>query len=50
MAEKGENFLKQFRDETTMQLRKVTASQFIDVWSHYDADGNFFFLNIFLIK
>ncbi|CAD5117349.1 DgyrCDS6133 [Dimorphilus gyrociliatus] len=25
-----------------MQLRKVTASQFIDVWSHYDVDGNGF--------
>lgn len=39
--EKASNFLRQFRDgENRQQLKKLNASQFMEVWSHYDADGN----------
>lgn len=33
------NFLRQFRDKDTRQLKKFTATQFMDVWNHYDSDG-----------
>ena len=40
-AECGEqiNFLKQFRDANSRQFRKFTASQFMEVWNHYDTDS-----------
>ncbi|XP_076449191.1 calbindin-32-like [Babylonia areolata] len=41
-GEKAENFLRQFRDLDTRELKQVTAGQFIDVWNHYDRDGNGF--------
>ncbi|XP_074645406.1 calbindin-32-like isoform X2 [Tubulanus polymorphus] len=34
------NFLRQFRDSNTKQLKQVTAQQFQEVWNHYDTDGN----------
>jgi Ca2+-binding EF-hand superfamily protein len=34
------NFLAQFRDEKTKKLRNFTATQFAEVWNHYDSDGN----------
>lgn len=34
------NFLRQFRDKETREFRQITASQFMDVWNHYDSDGN----------
>jgi Ca2+-binding EF-hand superfamily protein len=35
------NFLRQFRDvDGSRQFRQFTATQFMEVWSHYDADGN----------
>jgi Ca2+-binding EF-hand superfamily protein len=34
------NFLSQFRDEKTKKLRNFTATQFAEVWNHYDSDGN----------
>ncbi|XP_052232085.1 calbindin-32-like isoform X1 [Dreissena polymorpha] len=47
MAEKGDckpvdkkNFLRQFRDKETREFRQITASQFMEVWNHYDSDGN----------
>ncbi|XP_052817172.1 calbindin-32-like isoform X2 [Mya arenaria] len=51
MAEKGElkqenksalqrNFLRQFRDKETREFKQISASQFMDVWNHYDSDGN----------
>jgi len=43
MAEKdpnSSNFLRQFRDSETRQLKKFTATQFMEVWNHYDEDGN----------
>lgn len=40
MSEKSRNFLRQFRDKDTRQLKKFTATQFMEVWNHYDNDGN----------
>ena len=37
--DKASNFMRQFRDPTSRELKKLTASQFLDVWSHYDKDG-----------
>ena len=36
---KKENFLRQFRDEQSKELKQLTAAQFIEIWSHYDTDG-----------
>ena len=33
------NFLKQFHDERSLQLRRLSAVQFSEVWMHYDKDG-----------
>lgn len=33
------NFLRQFRDTQSRQFRQFTASQFMEVWNHYDLDG-----------
>ena len=33
------NFLKQFHDERSLQLRKLSSVQFMEVWKHYDKDG-----------
>jgi hypothetical protein len=33
------NFLRQFRDVSSRQFRKFTATQFLEVWNHYDSDG-----------
>ncbi|XP_076470339.1 calbindin-32-like [Babylonia areolata] len=37
-----ENFLRQFRDLNTREFKRITAGQFMDVWNHYDTDGNGF--------
>ena len=34
-----ENFLRQFRDEQSKELKQLTAAQFMEIWSHYDTDG-----------
>lgn len=34
------NFMRQFRDSETRELTKLSANQFMEVWSHYDKDGN----------
>jgi len=49
---KKENFLRQFRDEQSKEIKQLTATQFMEIWSHYDIDGiervfNEFFLRIF---
>ncbi|RWS30429.1 calbindin-32-like protein [Leptotrombidium deliense] len=36
------NFMRQFRDSKTRELKNLTAIQFMDVWKHYDKDGNGF--------
>lgn len=33
------NFMRQFRDKNTRQLKNLTSIQFMEVWSHYDKDG-----------
>lgn len=38
-AEKCNNFMRQFRDAESRELKKLTANQFMEVWSHYDEDG-----------
>lgn len=37
------NFLRQFRDKDSREFKQISASQFMDVWNHYDADGRIFF-------
>ncbi|CAF0942758.1 unnamed protein product [Adineta ricciae] len=36
------NFLKQFRDEQSKEFQQLNAHQFMEIWSHYDTDGNGF--------
>jgi len=38
----GTNFMRQFRDEESRELKKLSAAQFMEVWEHYDSDGNGF--------
>jgi hypothetical protein len=33
------NFMRQFRDSESRELKQLTAQQFMDVWEHYDDDG-----------
>ncbi|KAK6174655.1 hypothetical protein SNE40_017890 [Patella caerulea] len=40
IAAASKNFLRQFRDINTREFKKISASQFNDVWTHYDQDGN----------
>ena len=38
------NFLRQFRtDESSGSLVKLSSVQFMEVWEHYDKDGNIHF-------
>lgn len=39
--EKAHNFMRQYRDPESRELKKLSANQFMDVWSHYDKDGKF---------
>lgn len=41
--EKAHNFMRQFRDPESRELKKLSANQFMDVWSHYDKDGKYIF-------
>ena len=34
------NYLRQFRDSSSLELQKLSAVQFMNVWEHYDQDGN----------
>ncbi|XP_025828868.1 calbindin-32 isoform X5 [Agrilus planipennis] len=38
--EKAANFMRQYRDPDSKELKKLSANQFMEVWSHYDKDGN----------
>lgn len=40
-VEKAQNFMRQFRDPESRELKKLTANQFMEVWSHYDVDCKF---------
>lgn len=37
--EKAHNFMRQYRDPESRELKKLSANQFMDVWAHYDKDG-----------
>lgn len=37
-----DNFMRQFRDSDSLELKKLSAAQFMEVWEHYDSDGNGF--------
>ncbi|RWS08999.1 calbindin-32-like protein, partial [Dinothrombium tinctorium] len=36
--QRSSNFMRQFRDSKTRELKNLTAIQFMDVWKHYDKD------------
>ncbi|CAO1387872.1 unnamed protein product [Diamesa hyperborea] len=38
--EKAQNFMRQYRDPESRELKKLSAGQFMEVWAHYDKDGN----------
>lgn len=38
-VEKAQNFLRQYRDPDSCELKKLSANQFMEVWIHYDKDG-----------
>lgn len=38
--ERASNFMRQYRDPQSRELKKLSANQFMQVWSHYDKDGN----------
>ncbi|CAG4938752.1 unnamed protein product [Colias eurytheme] len=37
--DRASNFMRQFRDPDSRELKKLSANQFMEVWSHYDKDG-----------
>jgi hypothetical protein len=39
--EKATNFMRQYRDPHSRELKKLSANQFMEVWSHYDKDGEY---------
>lgn len=40
--EKAQNFMRQYRDPESRELKKLSAGQFMEVWAHYDKDGIYF--------
>ncbi|KAL1115271.1 hypothetical protein AAG570_007302 [Ranatra chinensis] len=38
--ERAVNFMRQYRDPKSRELKKLSANQFMQVWGHYDKDGN----------
>nr|QQY02513.1 calbindin [Cryptocotyle lingua] len=34
------NYLSQFKDHNLKKMKLFTAAQFVEVWHHYDSDGN----------
>uniref|UniRef100_A0A914X5Y7 EF-hand domain-containing protein n=1 Tax=Plectus sambesii TaxID=2011161 RepID=A0A914X5Y7_9BILA len=44
-SEKGENFMRKFRNRTNSDFSHITASELIAIWDHYDLDGNGFLEN-----
>ena len=39
IAEASANFMRQFRDTDSRELKQLTAGQFMTIWEHYDDDG-----------
>ena len=37
------NFMRQFRDSDSLELKKLSAAQFMEVWEHYDNDGKYYY-------
>ena len=37
------NFMRQFRDSDSLELKKLSAAQFMEVWEHYDNDGECYY-------
>jgi hypothetical protein len=33
------NFLKQYVDGESMELKRLSANQFMEIWENYDKDG-----------
>ena len=31
--------MRQFRDADSRELKQLTAAQFMEIWDHYDGDG-----------
>lgn len=46
--EKAHNFMRQYRDPESRELKKLSANQFMDVWAHYDKDGAYVCLSVCL--
>jgi hypothetical protein len=42
--EKATNFMRQYRDPQSRELKKLSANQFMEVWSHYDKDGKYSYI------
>lgn len=49
-VEKAQNFMRQYRDPDSRELKKLSANQFMEVWSHYDKDGKSSFYYYILIQ
>ena len=41
LAAASANFMRQFRDADSRELKQLTAAQFMNIWEHYDDDGEF---------
>lgn len=46
--EKAHNFMRQYRDPESRELKKLSANQFMDVWAHYDKDGAYIKNSLFI--
>lgn len=36
--EKAQNFMRQYRDPESHEIKQLSANQFMEVWCHYDRD------------
>ncbi|KAF7256617.1 hypothetical protein EG68_06638 [Paragonimus skrjabini miyazakii] len=41
-SNRSDNYLAQFKDHRSKKMKMFTAAQFVEVWNHYDQDGNGF--------
>ena len=44
LAAASANFMRQFRDADSRELKQLTAAQFMNIWEHYDDDGELRFI------
>ncbi|CAH8491394.1 unnamed protein product [Dicrocoelium dendriticum] len=40
ITHESENYLSQFKEKQSRKIKQFTAAQFVEVWNHYDQDGN----------